>query len=65
MPLYSFVRDFSFNQAPEHTRALLQTCLLDILGVAAGARDNQTSQALRRYALEHYPAGALASRLLF
>jgi 2-methylcitrate dehydratase PrpD len=65
MSLYSFVRDFTFSQAPQHTRDLLQTCLLDILGVAAGARDNQTSQALKRYAVSHYPAGALASRLLF
>lgn len=65
MSLYSFVRDFNFNQAPLHTRTLLQTCLLDILGVAAGARDNATSQALRNYAVTHYPAGALTSRLLF
>ncbi|SDN65150.1 MmgE/PrpD family protein [Pseudomonas jinjuensis] len=65
MSLYSFVRDFHFSQAPAHTRELLQTCLLDILGVAAGARDNHTSQTLKRYALAHYPAGALASRLLF
>ncbi|GLZ85662.1 2-methylcitrate dehydratase [Metapseudomonas resinovorans] len=65
MSLYSFVRDFRFHHAPSHTRELLQTCLLDILGVAAGARDNHTSQALKRYALAHYPAGKLASRLLF
>jgi 2-methylcitrate dehydratase PrpD len=65
MSLYSFVRDFTFSQAPQHTRDLLQTCLLDILGVAAGARDNQTSQALKRYAVSHYPAGVLSSRLLF
>jgi len=65
MSLYSFVRDFRFSRAPSHTRTLLQTCLLDILGVAAGARDNHTSQALKRYALKHYPATKLASRLLF
>lgn len=65
MSLYSFVREFRFEQAPAHTRELMQTCLLDILGVAAGARDNATSQALRRYALNHYPAGVLSSRLLF
>ncbi|MEO9331848.1 MmgE/PrpD family protein [Pseudomonas guguanensis] len=65
MSLYSFVRDFNFDQAPRPTRELLQTCLLDILGVAAGARDNQTSRILRQYAVEHYPPGALASRLLF
>lgn len=65
MSLYSFVRDFRFSQAPQPTRTLLQTCLLDILGVAAGACDNQTSQILRQYAVDHYPPGRLASRLLF
>ena len=33
MSLYSFVREFRFEQAPAHTRELMQTCLLDILGV--------------------------------
>jgi 2-methylcitrate dehydratase PrpD len=65
MSLYSFVREFHFEQAPARTRELMQTCLLDILGVAAGARDNATSQAARRYALNHHPAGVLSSRLLF
>lgn len=65
MSLYSFVRDFTFGQAPRHTRELLQICLLDILGVAAGARDNHTSRILRQYATEHYPAGSRSSRLLF
>ncbi|MNZ32651.1 MmgE/PrpD family protein [compost metagenome] len=65
MSLYSLVRDFRFRDAPSHTRELLQTCLLDILGVAAGARDNHTSQVLKQYALNHYPAGTLSSRLLF
>ncbi|APU30368.1 2-methylcitrate dehydratase [Ectopseudomonas alcaliphila JAB1] len=65
MSLYSFVRNFNFSQAPRPTRELLQICLLDILGVAAGARDNPTSQRLRQYAVEHYPAAALSSRLLF
>lgn len=65
MSLYSFVRDSEFNQAPAHTRQLLQTCLLDILGVAAGAQGNHTSQAARQYALSHYPPATMASRLLF
>lgn len=65
MSLYSFVKNFHFEQAPLATRQLLLTCLLDILGVAAGARDNQTSSILRQYAIEHYPATAIASRILF
>ncbi|NMF96917.1 MmgE/PrpD family protein [Aromatoleum toluolicum] len=65
MSLYSFVQGFHFEQAPLGTRRLLLTCLLDILGVAAGARDNQTSSILRQYAVEHYPANGISSRILF
>lgn len=65
MSLYSFVGQFSFKHAPQHTQTLIQCCLLDILGVAAGARDNQTSLALKAYAVTHYPASGLSSRLLF
>lgn len=65
MSLYSFVREFRFDQAPLATRQHLRTCLLDILGVAAGARDTPASRSLREYATEHYPPGPLASRLLF
>ncbi len=65
MSLLSFVQEFEFRQAPPATRQRLQACLLDILGVAAGARDNHTSRVLRAYACEHYPASGTASRLLF
>lgn len=65
MSLYSFTRGFRFPHAPLVTRQRLQACLLDILGVAAAARDNQTSQLLRQYASDHYPAAGIASRLLF
>ena len=65
MSLYAFIQEFHFSQAPLATRQCLQACLLDILGVAAGARDNQTSRLLREYASEHYPSARIASRLLF
>ncbi|AYH43921.1 MmgE/PrpD family protein [Azoarcus sp. DN11] len=65
MSLYSFVKDFHFEQAPLATRRLVLISLLDILGVAAGARNNQTSSILRQYAIEHYPGAANASRILF
>lgn len=65
MSLYSFVQGFHFEQAPLATRQLLLTSLLDILGVAAGARNNHTSGILRQYATEHYPATGVASRILF
>jgi hypothetical protein len=44
MQLYSFVQNFSYKDAPLHTRELVKTCLLDIIGVAAGARDNQNQR---------------------
>jgi len=65
MSLYSFVQQFEWRDAPIGTRQLLQTCLLDIIGVAAGARDNATSTILKGFAIAHYPATTLASRLWF
>ncbi|NHI01715.1 MmgE/PrpD family protein [Oceanimonas sp. MB9] len=65
MSLYRFVQDMTLADVPEHTRYLVSTALLDILGVAAGARHNHTSGCVKDYALSHYPPGPLASRLLF
>lgn len=65
MSLYAFIQEFRFAQAPLATRQCLVTCLLDILGVAAGAQRNQTSRVLRDYASQHYPAAGITSRLLF
>lgn len=65
MSLYSFVRDYQFADAAVSTQNCLTSCLLDILGVAAGASANQTSRAMAEYAVTHYPATGLASRLLF
>jgi len=65
MQLYSFVQNFSYKDAPLHTRELVKTCLLDIIGVAAGARNNQTSVMLKTYADAHYSANKLSSRLWF
>lgn len=65
MSVYSFVQGFTFDRAPESIQALMKTCLLDIIGVAAGARSNRTSTVLKEYAAAHYPATTLASRLWF
>ncbi|KAF2395204.1 MULTISPECIES: MmgE/PrpD family protein [Pseudomonas] len=65
MPLYSFVQNFSYKDVPQHTRELVETCLLDIIGVAAGARDNQTSVLLKAYAEANFSANQLTSRLWF
>ncbi|ANG61690.1 2-methylcitrate dehydratase [Marinobacterium aestuarii] len=65
MSLYRFVQDLSFAEVPAHTRYLMSTALLDILGVAAGARHNHTTTSIRAYATEHYLPGRLSSRLLF
>ncbi|MFC6340115.1 MmgE/PrpD family protein [Pseudomonas sp. CCM 7891] len=65
MQLYSFVQNFNYSDAPLHTRELVQTCLLDIIGVAAGSRNNRTSVILKDFADTHYPANTLSSRLWF
>ena len=65
MSLYSFVQAFNYSQAPSHTRGLIKTCLLDIIGVAAGACDNHTTAILKTFAVNHYPAVNLATRLWF
>lgn len=65
MSLFEFCRDFDFLQAPPKTRQILQNGLLDIVGVMAGAASNDTSSALRRFAVSHYPAGQFSSRLMF
>jgi len=65
MSLYNFVRNLQYRDIPEHTRYLVSTSLMDILGVMAGARDNETTRNIREYACQHYPATTLRSRLAF
>ena len=65
MSLYSFIQQFEFSDAPLETRKRVETCLLDIIGVAAAARQNSTSHILKEFAVANYSAGALASRLWF
>ncbi|WP_145010470.1 MmgE/PrpD family protein [Pseudomonas oryzihabitans] len=65
MSLYAFCQDFTLDQVPPPTRAILQKSLLDILGTMAGAVSNATSQTLYAYARRHYPAGEFISRLPF
>lgn len=65
MSLFEFCRDFDFLDAPLKTRTIVQDSLLDIVGVMAGAASNDTSSAMRRFAEQHYPAGAYSSRLIF
>ncbi|WP_344964867.1 MmgE/PrpD family protein [Oceanisphaera sediminis] len=65
MSLYPFVKGLTFAEVPEHTRYLVSTALLDILGVAAGAQKNNTTECIKNYALAHYLPSRLSSRLLF
>ncbi|MCZ2721945.1 MmgE/PrpD family protein [Marinomonas sp. 15G1-11] len=65
MSLYAFVQNTQFSQLPKHTQSLVSTSLLDIVGILAGAKDNQTTQNIRHYAASNYPPNALSSRLLF
>ena len=65
MSLFSFIQDLKYSDIPEHTRYLVSTSLMDILGVVAGAKENETTTNIRNYAATHYPATDLNCRLLF
>ncbi|OUR68104.1 2-methylcitrate dehydratase [Marinomonas sp. 42_23_T18] len=65
MLLYNFVKTLQFNDVPQQTQDLIKTSLLDIIGVLAGAKNNQTSINICNYAAEHYSALNLSCRLLF
>jgi 2-methylcitrate dehydratase PrpD len=65
MSLYNFVQNLSFNELPQHTRYLVSTSLLDIIGVLAGSKSNQTTINICNYAADNYPATHLSCRLLF
>lgn len=65
MPLYQFINQLSYQDVPEKSRFLIETSLLDIIGIVAGASDNQTSINIKNYASEHYRADKLSCRLLF
>ncbi|MFT5721761.1 MAG: 2-methylcitrate dehydratase PrpD [Motiliproteus sp.] len=65
MSLYNFVQKLRFSEVPQHTRYLISTSLLDIIGVVAGATTNQTTENIRHYAADHYPASRMSCRLLF
>ena len=63
--LHAFIQTLEIQRIPASTRQLVQASLLDILGVAAGAFRNSTSQRIQQYAVSHYPATDLCSRILF
>jgi 2-methylcitrate dehydratase PrpD len=65
MSLYNFVQNLHFREVPQHTRYLVSTSLLDIIGVVAGAKNNQTTINICNYAADNYPATNLSCRLLF
>lgn len=66
MSLFNFIKTLKYSDIPEHTRYLVNISLLDILGVMAGARDNETSRNIRNYAAQYYPAlEGMNTRLMF
>jgi 2-methylcitrate dehydratase PrpD len=65
MSLFQFINALDYDKIPEKTQYLIETSLLDIIGIIAGASDNKTSQNIKNYACEHYPKGKFTSRLLF
>lgn len=65
MSLYHFVQNLNYRDVPQQTQYLIRTSLLDIIGVLAGAKSNQTSLNICNYAADNYPATQLSCRLLF
>jgi 2-methylcitrate dehydratase PrpD len=65
MLLYPFINNLQYDEIPEKTKRLIGISLLDIIGIIAGASDNQTSINIKNYACQHYSANKLSSRLLF
>lgn len=63
--LYQFSTTLNYSDLPASTQRLLRYSMLDIVGILAGARDNDTSVRLRQYALSHYLPGQHGARLLF
>lgn len=62
---FDFVNGFNFKDAPISTQFLIKNSLLDIIGVVAAAKDNNTNVKLRNFVLEQYPKGDLGARILF
>lgn len=62
---FDFVNGFNFKDAPISTQLLIKNSLLDIIGVVAAAKDNNTNVKLRNFVLEQYPKGDLGARILF
>ncbi|WP_067098989.1 MmgE/PrpD family protein [Marinomonas atlantica] len=62
---FDFVNGFNFKDAPISTQFLIKNSLLDIIGVIAAAKDNNTNVKLRNFVLEQYPKGDFGARILF
>ena len=62
---HEFVHDSTFSDLPRHVASFSQRCVLDLIGVAAGAIDTPLSATIRDHAANHFGAGATAATMLF
>jgi len=63
--LYKRLQQVGASAIPDATATTVRASLLDIIGIIAGARLNETSQLITRYSRTHYPPGQTSARLFF
>ena len=63
--LTALVRELRFEALPADVVACAQRCLLDLVGVAAAARDLPSARLSRGHAIEHMRAAGREARILF
>lgn len=60
-----FNSSLKFQEVPNHTKALVKSSLLDILGIIAASTQNNTGKNIRDFAAQYYQTADKVSRLLF
>jgi 2-methylcitrate dehydratase PrpD len=62
--LAAFVRELRFEALPAHVVACAQRCLLDLVGIAAAARDLPSARLSREHAVLHMRGAGREARIL-
>lgn len=62
---FDFNTRLNYQEIPSHTKELIKSSLLDILGIVAASTKNNTSKNIRNFVLDHYAPAQKSSRLLF
>ena len=65
--ILDFLYDTNWHDLPPDVQRMVEKCVFDLLGVAAGALATDATKAISNHAVQHFGAGSagLASRLLF